>query len=63
MFPPLFPIYISALVPFYDYGTLIWLAGIVCLWLLSILEDRELAAHFGTQYEEYARRVPRLFPN
>ena len=33
MFPPLFPIYIPALVPLHDYGTLIWLAGLVCLWL------------------------------
>jgi protein-S-isoprenylcysteine O-methyltransferase Ste14 len=31
--------------------------------VLSILEDRELAAHFGEEYEEYARGVPRLFPN
>ena len=35
----------------------------VALWLLAVLEDRELAAHFGMEYEEYARRVPRLFPN
>ena len=40
-----------------------WILFTCALWLLSILEDRELAAHFGTQYEEYAQRVPRLFPN
>lgn len=40
-----------------------WALFTVALWLLSILEDRELAAHFGEEYEEYARRVPRLVPN
>jgi protein-S-isoprenylcysteine O-methyltransferase Ste14 len=40
-----------------------WALLTVALWVLSILEDRELAAHFGEEYEEYARRVPRLFPN
>jgi protein-S-isoprenylcysteine O-methyltransferase Ste14 len=40
-----------------------WALFALALWLLSILEDRELAAHFGKEYAEYARRVPRLFPN
>lgn len=40
-----------------------WVLLTVALWLLSVLEDRELAAHFGEEYAEYARRVPRLFPN
>ena len=40
-----------------------WVLFTLSLWLLALLEDRELAAHFGTEYEEYARRVPRLFPN
>lgn len=35
----------------------------LALWALAVLEDRELAAHFGPKYEDYARRVPRLFPN
>jgi protein-S-isoprenylcysteine O-methyltransferase Ste14 len=48
-----------------SYGSLEtnWILCLCTLWVLSILEDRELAAHFGVQYEEYARRVPRLFPN
>jgi len=48
-----------------SYGSLQmnWILCTLALWALSILEDRELAAHFGPQYEEYARRVPRLFPN
>jgi len=40
-----------------------WALFTVALWLLAVLEDRELAAHFGAAYAEYARRVPRLFPN
>ncbi len=50
--------------PFY-YGHLgtNWALFSLSLWLLSILEDRELLSHFGHQYREYARRVPRLFPN
>ena len=39
-----------------------WLLFTLALWVLAVLEDRELAAHFP-EYEEYARRVPRLFPN
>lgn len=40
-----------------------WVLFTAALWLLAVLEDRELAAHFGAEHEEYARRVPRLFPN
>jgi len=35
----------------------------LALWVLSILEEKELRAHFGAEYDEYAERVPRLFPN
>ncbi len=40
-----------------------WVLFALATWGLSLLEDRELAAHFGAEYEAYARRVPRLFPN
>ncbi len=40
-----------------------WLLFTLAFWVLAVLEDRELAAHFGPKYEEYARRVPRLLPN
>jgi protein-S-isoprenylcysteine O-methyltransferase Ste14 len=40
-----------------------WALFSVALWVLSILEDRELLAHFGTAYAEYSRRVPRLLPD
>jgi len=34
--------------------------GIACLYLVSMQEDEELVARFGTTYEEYARSVPRM---
>jgi len=40
-----------------------WALFTLALWVLSILEDRELSAHFGEEYEVYAKEVPRLFPN
>ena len=40
-----------------------WVLLTAALWALSIVEDRELSAHFGAEYELYARCVPRLFPN
>jgi protein-S-isoprenylcysteine O-methyltransferase Ste14 len=54
------------------FGSLIWssyfaflnvIVFAIALWVLSILEERELVAHFGDIYREYARRVPRLIPN
>jgi len=40
-----------------------WAMFTVSLWVLSIIEDRELARHFGDGYRVYAGRVPRIFPN
>lgn len=50
----------------FDPGAISWvrygqlgmntLLFILAFWILAILEDRELAAHFGERYEEYARR-------
>jgi protein-S-isoprenylcysteine O-methyltransferase Ste14 len=49
----------------YPYGFALVNLGIfsLALWTLSILEERELVAHFGQAYRDYAARVPRLFPN
>ena len=40
-----------------------WALFALALWVLSILEDRELATHFGEEYQVYAETVPRIFPN
>ena len=32
------------------------------LWILILLEERELKQRFGTEYEEYLSAVPRLIP-
>jgi protein-S-isoprenylcysteine O-methyltransferase Ste14 len=36
-----------------------------CAWVLAVvhLEERELRDRFGTQWDEYAARVPRFLPN
>jgi protein-S-isoprenylcysteine O-methyltransferase Ste14 len=32
------------------------------LWLVVVLEETELRQRFGSDYEAYARRVPRFIP-
>lgn len=39
-----------------------WALFTLSLWVLSIIEDRELEAHFGEEYKEYEKRVPRIIP-
>lgn len=39
-----------------------WALFTIALLVLSILEDRELKSHFGEEFKEYVRKVPRLFP-
>jgi len=37
-------------------------AYIPIVYLVVLLEERELRERFGEQYEDYAKRVPRFFP-
>ena len=32
------------------------------IWLIVILEEKELCARFGPAYDDYCRRVPRFIP-
>ena len=43
-------------------GYLVFLMTIVCLYLIVLLEERELLERFGDEYAEYNRRVPRFIP-
>jgi protein-S-isoprenylcysteine O-methyltransferase Ste14 len=38
------------------------LASVPALFLVTIIEERELAHRFGAEYEEYRSRVPAIFP-
>ena len=31
-------------------------------WLMIVVEERELKERFGSEYQEYSRRVPRFLP-
>lgn len=36
---------------------------VIGIYFIAVLEDRELVERFGTEYYEYAKRVPSFFPN
>lgn len=64
------PRYLNIFFAVFAYGLLLNYLGIWVLWLLCIpaiyliilLEERELRERFGDEYLEYCRRVPRLIP-
>ncbi len=55
---------VSAWALFSNYHALYtWaLLALPVLWLIVVLEERELKQRFGAAYEDYARRVPRFWP-
>jgi protein-S-isoprenylcysteine O-methyltransferase Ste14 len=40
-----------------------WILFTVALWILAVIEDKELSLHYGDEYVKYRSLVPRLFPN
>jgi len=54
----------TAVALFVNY-TAMWVAAVLvvpALYLVVLLEERELRQRFGEQYADYARRVPRFVP-
>jgi len=51
-----------ALIANYLAGYLLFLASVPAVYLVVLLEERELRDRFGRTYDEYCRRVPRFFP-
>lgn len=47
-----------------NYAAAYWIlaATVVGLYLIVLLEERELVARFGDEYRRYAERVPRFLP-
>jgi len=41
---------------------LMFLFGLPMIYLIVLLEERELRQRFGAEYEAYCRRVPRFIP-
>jgi protein-S-isoprenylcysteine O-methyltransferase Ste14 len=47
----------------YSGPYLVWVASLPIVYLVVILEERELRQRFGAAYDDYCRRVPRFFPH
>jgi protein-S-isoprenylcysteine O-methyltransferase Ste14 len=62
------PLYIGWGIAFWATPTMtvghLLFAGVLSLYmgLAALIEERDLIAHFGKQYEEYRRRVPMFIP-
>ncbi len=64
------PRYFGALIGITGFALIcnyLWLyvmvaASVPMGWFMIVLEEQELKRRFGSEYEEYSRRVPRFFP-
>ena len=39
-----------------------WVLALPVIWLLTVIEERELLGRFGERYADYRLRVPRFIP-
>lgn len=46
----------------YSGGYALFAVGVLALYVVVLMEERELAERFGEAWEEYAARVPRFVP-
>lgn len=46
----------------YAHLYILWLGTVAAIYLVVLIEERELRQRFGKAYEDYARRVPRFLP-
>jgi protein-S-isoprenylcysteine O-methyltransferase Ste14 len=62
------PLYVGWAIAFWATPTMTWghllFASVLTgyMGIAALLEERDLVAHFGRQYEEYRRRVPMFIP-
>jgi protein-S-isoprenylcysteine O-methyltransferase Ste14 len=42
---------------------IVWGLSLPALWLVVVLEEAELRTRFGSEFEDYCRRVPRFIPH
>ena len=64
------PRYVEALLGILAYafvanhlgGYILWLLCLPTIYLIVLLEERELRTRFGMEYVDYCQRVPRFFP-
>jgi protein-S-isoprenylcysteine O-methyltransferase Ste14 len=64
------PRYVQFMIAFLGWALLanylclyvLWLVWIPAIYLIVLLEERELRDRFGSEYEAYGRRVPRFVP-
>lgn len=59
----LLAVFAYAAISHYSGAWLVALASVPALWLVVVLEERELRERFGGAWDDYARRVPRFVPS
>jgi len=59
----LLAVFAYAAVSHYAGAWVVALASVPAVWLVVVLEERELRERFGVAWDDYARRVPRFVPS